>query len=88
MTRKISICINIVCAIISFLCILYPSLWSMDISESGKLIDIIGNPDGPTAIFLTARLSKPFLAIYWVFTLVFVFNAYFLSSKRFTNESR
>jgi Na+-transporting methylmalonyl-CoA/oxaloacetate decarboxylase beta subunit len=60
----------------------YPYLWSHDISNTPKAIEMISSPDGPTSIFITAKISRKYLSIIWSFAALFAFNIYVLSSKK------
>lgn len=84
MIKKIGILLNIVGIMLCLYSIIYPYFLTRDISNTPKAIEQINKPDGPTAIFLTAKINDRYLTIFFGFAALFAFNIYILSSKKFT----
>jgi hypothetical protein len=82
MTRKIAISLNVIGLILCFFGLASPLFWSYDLTNNAYISERMSDPDGPTAVFITMKISKEYIILFLVLIIIFALNIYAMYSKK------
>lgn len=82
MTRNLAVALNVIGIILCLFGLSFSLFWSYDLNNNAHIVERISDPDGPTTVFITAKISKGYIILFFGFISIFAFNIYAIFSRK------